>query len=169
MGHRPEDIEAIYRAVPLFKELTAEELEVILDMSRLLRAGPGTVLVREGERGTGMYVLVRGSARVTVSQEDVEDTTLALLERGDTVGELNLIDDSPHSATVTCLEASMVFHTDTRAFNVLRRRGHPAAFKILRAMAPMICERLRLINERERSMRLIERAYLQKAALDRLR
>ena len=123
-----------------------------------------------------MYILVNGAARVTVRQDEIEDTTLAVLGRGDTIGELNLIDSAPHSATVTCAELCTLFHIDSGAFNELRGAGHPAAYKILRAIAPLVCERLRHINGRiaaifadpERSMAEIERAHTRRARLDRL-
>ena len=63
---RQVDYERIYRAVPLFADLDEEELDQILSISRLFRVDPNTALVVEGESGTGMYVLVNGSAQVTV-------------------------------------------------------------------------------------------------------
>jgi len=160
------DYERIYRAVPLFAEFAEEELDQILSISRLFRVEADTALVVEGESGTGMYVLVNGTAQVTVRGDDERETILAVLNRGDIIGELNLIDTAPHSATVTCLEASTLFHIDTTAFNALRAEHCQAAYKVLRATAPIICDRLRQINERiaaiftdpERSMREMARA-----------
>ena len=159
------DYERIYRAVPLFADLNEEELDRILSISRLFRVEANTSLVVEGESGTGMYVLVNGSAQVTVRAGDERETILAVLNRGDVIGELNLIDTAPHSATVTCLEPSTLFHMDTKAFNALRAEHCQAAYKVLRATAPIICDRLRQINERiagifvdpERSMAEIAR------------
>lgn len=160
------DYERIYRAVPLFAEFTEEELDRILSISRLFRVDENTALVVEGESGTGMYVLVNGAAEVTVKGDDACETTLAVLGRGDIIGELNLIDTAPHSATVRCLEASTLFHIDTQAFNALRAEHCQAAYKVLRATAPIVCDRLRQINERiasifedpERSMAEMARA-----------
>ena len=53
-------------------------------------------------------------------------------------------------------------------------KHHPAAFKILRATAPMICDRLRQINERiasifanpQKSMAEMEQVYLRKTELN---
>ncbi|MDP6943775.1 MAG: cyclic nucleotide-binding domain-containing protein [Myxococcota bacterium] len=142
------DYERIYRAVPLFADLTEEELDRILSISRLFRVDEDTALVVQGESGTGMYVLVNGSAKVTVRGEDECETTLAVLNHGDIIGELNLIDTAPHSATVTCMEASTLFHIDTAAFNTLRSEHCQAAYKVLRSAAPIVCDRLRQINER---------------------
>ena len=168
------DYQRIYKAVPIFSDLTEDELADILRISRLFRAAAGTTLVREGESGTGMYILVNGSARVTVRQDEIEDTTLAVLTRGDTIGELNLIDSAPHSATVTCVELCTLFHIDADAFNGLRADGHPGAFKVLRAIAPLVCARLRQINGRiaaifadpERSMAEIEKVRMKRAAME---
>ena len=63
-----------------------------------------------------------------------------------------------------------MFHLDNRAFNALRAEHHPAAFKVLRATAPMICERLRQMNDRiaaifanpQKSMAEMEKVYLRK-------
>jgi len=168
------DHQKIYKAVPLFQALTETELDDILTISRLFRSPAGHHLVTQGEAGKGVFIIVSGSARVSVVDTDDQVTKLATLGRGDAVGELSLIDASPHSATVTCEETCTVFHIDTAAFNALRTKHHPAAFKILRATAPMICDRLRQINERiasifanpQKSMAEMEQVYLRKTELN---
>jgi CRP/FNR family cyclic AMP-dependent transcriptional regulator len=165
------DHEKVYKAVPLFQALSESELNEILAISRLFRSPAGHHLVEQGDSGKGVFIIVNGSASVSVTDEDGDSTTLAVLGRGDAVGELSLIDSSPHSATVTCAEACTVFHVDTRAFNALRAEHNAAAFKILRAVAPMVCERLRQINDRiaaifanpQKSMTEMEKVYLKKS------
>ncbi len=142
------DYQRIYRAVPLFKDLTEAELDAIMEFARLFRADKGTVLVQQGQHGSGLYIVVNGSARVTARDPAGKETTLAIVGRGVTIGELSLIDEAPHSANVICEELCTLLHVDTAGFNKLRAMKHPAAYKLLRATAPMICERLRAINER---------------------
>lgn len=168
------DYRRIYAAVPLFRELSEDELNAILTVSRLFRVDGETVLVRQGESLPGTYVLIDGTARVLVASEEAGETRLATLQRGDVVGELNLIDTAPHSATVVCNDRCTLFHIDPEGFNQLRAEWHLAAFKVLRAIAPTICQRLRRINERiasifahpERSMAEIEQGYLAHAEDD---
>ena len=170
MSSQKVDHQKIYRAVPLFKTRSEEELESILAISRLFRSPEGHHLVEQGEPGKGVFIIINGAAAVTVVDADGESTLLANLSRGDAVGELSLIDSSPHSATVTCTETSTVFHLDTKAFNELRAQHDTAAFKVLRATAPMICERLRQMNDRiagifanpQKSMAEMEKVYLRK-------
>jgi CRP/FNR family cyclic AMP-dependent transcriptional regulator len=169
------DYQRIYKAVPLFRGLDEADLDQLLKISRLFRAAEGTHLVDEGAVGSGMYILVNGSAEVTVKDPDGNDTMLAVLQRGDAIGELSLIDASPHSATVVCTEACTLFHIETQRFNALRSEHNPAVFKVLRAIAPVVCERLRSINERiagifadpQASMKEMERVYLRRSEANR--
>jgi CRP-like cAMP-binding protein len=55
----------------------------------------GTVIVAEGDRGKGFYVIEKGTATVTV--EGLERTTLAA---GAYFGEVAVIDGGPRSATI---------------------------------------------------------------------
>ena len=142
------DYERLYREVPLFDSLSESEIDEVLDISRLLRVETNTRLVVEGQSGTGMYVVVEGRCEVTTAQASGTETFIANLVRGDIIGELNLIDAAPHSATVTTLEPTTLFHINADAFATLRHANSQAAYKILRAVAPIVCERLRLINER---------------------
>ena len=175
MSGKNVDYQRIYKAVPLFRDLSEEEVDELMQASRLFRAGKDTILVKEGMVGTGLYILVNGSAEVKVTDSEGNETLLAVVERGSTIGELSLIDSSPHSATVVCSEPSTLFHIDTASFNRLRTQHSAAAFKVLRAIAPMVCERLRTINDRiagifadpQASMKEIERMYLRKTEANR--
>ena len=142
------DYERLYREIPLFASLTEQELDEVLAISRLLRVEADTKLVVEDQSGTGMYVVVEGRCEVTKAQLRGPDTYIATLARGDIIGELNLIDAAPHSATVTTLEPTTLFHVNATEFATLRSSNSQAAYKILRAVAPIVCERLRIINER---------------------
>ena len=175
MSGQNVDYQRIYKAVPLFRGLSEEEVDELMAASRLFRAGKDTILVKEGMVGTGLYIMVNGSAAVKVADGEGNDTLLAVVERGSTIGELSLIDSSPHSATVICTEPSTLFHIDTATFNRLRSEHSSAAFKVLRAIAPMVCERLRSINDRiatifanpQESMKEIERMYLRRTDANR--
>ena len=83
MSSSQVDHQRIYRAVPLFKSLSEEELDAILKISRLFRSPEGHKLVEQGEAGKGVFIIVNGGASVTIVDEDGESTVLAHLSRGD--------------------------------------------------------------------------------------
>ena len=60
----------------------------------------GTVLFREGETGTTMYVLQAGRVRITKSIKG-EDKMLAILGPGEFFGEMAILNDKPRTATAT--------------------------------------------------------------------
>jgi len=61
---------------------------------------PGTVVVREGQEGKGLYLILTGEVDVT-KVDGSEKVLLATLRAGDCFGEISLIKKSPTTATVT--------------------------------------------------------------------
>lgn len=162
------DFSRIYRIVPLFRALSSEDLEEIIAISHLYRVQRGYVVVREGDPSDGMYVVVKGSAQVQMELHQGDQTRLAVLAPGDVFGEISLLDEAPRSATVIMREDGVLYRVDAAGFQRLRERLRPAAFKVIREIAPIICARLREINARvgelfanpEKGMALMERRYM---------
>lgn len=165
------DYTRIYRIVPLFRALSAEDLDDIVGISHLYRVRRGYVVVKEGDASDGMYVVVRGSAQVQMQLHQGDQTRLAVLMPGDVFGEISLLDRAPRSATVIMREDGVLYRVDADGFQKLREQMRPAAFKVIREIAPVICARLREINARvealfkdpQRGMALMERRYMASA------
>lgn len=138
----------ILKAIPLFQTLKPEELEILVQMSRLLRVRAGVEVVTEGDEGASMYVLVSGSARVTRKLRNGKVIPLSELAAPSVFGEMALIDRFRRSATVTTTTEAILFQIDLAAFNGYRAAHHPAALKVMRELAPLLCARLRQINDR---------------------
>lgn len=86
------------RNVPLFAELTLEDLKQIADITEERRYEGGAVLFREGEEGSEMLLIVEGEVGVYADPADAEP--IARLGKGEVVGEMALLDAAPRSATV---------------------------------------------------------------------
>lgn len=138
----------ILSMIPLFRTLNPDELREIMSMSKLLRVPRGVTVVEEGEEATAMYILVEGKGDVTKRVGGGDKTRLAVLQAPTVFGEMSLIDRAPRSATVTTQSDCVLFQINLRAFNRLRSSYHPAAFKVLREIAPTMCGRLREVNMR---------------------
>ncbi len=102
------------RAVPLFSECSAEELEVLAREARELRLPPESTLTSEGERGEELYVIVEGTAEVRK-----HDRTINRLGPGDFVGEIALFTGARHTATVTTTSHAHLLVLDRPAFHHL--------------------------------------------------
>lgn len=88
----------LVQQVPMFAELSEEQLDKIAALLRPRVAVPGEVLVRRGERGTVMFFLSSGAAEVDLGDHKIR------LGRGDFFGEMALLDPSGRrGADVTAL------------------------------------------------------------------
>ena len=99
----------------------------------------GLVLFREGEPGKEMYVLMQGTAEISVGGDVVEVATPGAL-----LGEMALVDSSARSATVITRSDCKFVAVDGKQFDLLVRESPEFARHVMTVMA----NRLRTMNER---------------------
>ncbi len=90
----------LLRRVPLFSLLTVTQAEVISGAVVKRRFKRGEVLVEQGQKSDALFILLTGRARVMSSDSRGREVILATLSQGDYLGEMSIIDNEPHSATV---------------------------------------------------------------------
>ena len=81
--------------VPIFEDCSMKQLRAIADISKIVEVPERTVLCRVGEPGDEFFVIVDGTALVTVSPQRT-----VRVRPGEFFGEMSLIDGEPRSATV---------------------------------------------------------------------
>lgn len=86
------------RRVPLFKHVQDQRLEALADFAVRVQCEPGELILREGEQGHSLFVLLGGLVRIEKNSERGERVMLAYRRAGDVIGELSLIDEVPRSA-----------------------------------------------------------------------
>lgn len=87
--------------VPLFVDLSKRELQRLAGAAVVRVYDAGDVLVRQGQPGVGLFVILAGGTRVTQQSEGGDLRELGQLGAGEVFGEMSLLDDLPRSATVT--------------------------------------------------------------------
>ena len=90
----------LLRRVPLFTLLTVAQAEVISGAVIKQRFKRGEALVAQGQKSDALFILLTGRARVMTSDSRGREVILATLAPGDYLGEMSIIDNQPHSATV---------------------------------------------------------------------
>lgn len=90
----------LLRRVPLFSLLTVTQAEVISGAVIKRRFKRGETLVEQGHKSDALFILLTGRARVMTSDSRGREVILATLSQGDYLGEMSIIDNEPHSATV---------------------------------------------------------------------
>ena len=90
----------LIRRVPLFSLLTNDQAQGIADSVVKRRFRRGEIVVEHGKKTNTLFILLTGRARVLTADSRGREVILAVLQPGDYVGEMSLIDNQPHSATV---------------------------------------------------------------------
>ncbi|MEP7379785.1 MAG: cyclic nucleotide-binding domain-containing protein [Chloroflexota bacterium] len=89
--------------VPFFAGISAESMERLAEVSGEQEFGAGQFIVRQGQVGTGLYVILSGSVKVLRGSDE-----LIRLRKGDFFGELSVIDQQPRNASVEAAEPTAV-------------------------------------------------------------
>lgn len=101
-------------SIGLFAGMEQQELELLVRCSALRTFAPGQAIVRRGQAGATMFVLVSG--HVAVSLEDQE---LSRLGPGDVFGEMALLTGEARQADVSALEPATCLEVDREAFRIV--------------------------------------------------
>jgi CRP-like cAMP-binding protein len=110
----------LLRTVPLFQGMTESAIAAVADLAEPAEFSPGDVLVRQGDPGETLLVIVAGGA--AVNQNGI---VLRQLASGDFLGEISLIDGGRRTATVTAVDAIHALVVDRAGFDRLMNE-HPA-------------------------------------------
>jgi len=103
---------------PLFRAFSPQQR---VDLARRFTGhdvAPGTDLIREGDVGRGLYVVLSGEVEVLKGEEPFEQT-LATLRAGDVFGEIALLRGTPAMATVRAARPSSVLFLGREYFDRL--------------------------------------------------
>ena len=101
----------LLRSIPMFAALPAPSLEGVARQLVPVEVPPGTVVIREGDRGDRYYAVADGELTVSRSGRVVQ--TLA---HGDGFGEIALIRDVPRQATVTTVKHALLYSLEKESF-----------------------------------------------------
>jgi CRP/FNR family transcriptional regulator, cyclic AMP receptor protein len=85
----------ILGSIPLFDDLTDDELSDVLAVGQEVEFGPGQPIVETGTQAMDFYMVIDGEASLTVPGGRTEN-----LGPGSTFGELAVLDGQPRSASV---------------------------------------------------------------------
>jgi len=127
----------ILRSLDIFKDTHEQEL---IDLAMILEEvfiEPGRKLFSKGDYGNCMYFIVHGQIRIHDG-----DHTLALLEDGEIVGELSLMDSESRSAHATSTQECIILKLDQEPFfDIIMNNAD-----VLKGILKTLCKRLRVMD-----------------------
>lgn len=129
----------VLREIPLFATLTPEELQDLLKGMEKETYPPHTVIFWMDEPGEKLYIIEEGEVRVSYTNKDGKEITLAILGESSFFGELSLLDGGPHTANVRTIKETIVLTIDRVTFYSYLDK-HP---QFSRTLLAVLVDRLR--------------------------
>lgn len=118
--------------LPLFEGLPEEAFQDLVGPMALRQLHDGTEIIREGETGTSLFVLIHGEVDVETSVRG-KGVHLARLHENDFFGEIGFLTGQPRTATIRAIGAVEVLELDRDALTSLINR-YPVIAQRLRAL-----------------------------------
>jgi diguanylate cyclase (GGDEF)-like protein len=137
-------------------------VEELLGSCEIRELVPGDVLLSMGQANRVMYMVLSG--KLSVHLEGPTSEPVAVVEAGETVGELSVMDETPASAFVVASEPSRLLALDETKFWHVIDASHDFAVNLLLLLAA----RLRRNNSTISSTMRLQREYRRNAMIDGL-
>jgi CRP/FNR family transcriptional regulator, cyclic AMP receptor protein len=126
----------------LFDGLGADDLGRLAGISRESSLKANAALFDQGDESDGLYLIVTGIIRIYLTTEDGREVTVSLLEDGEVIGEIALLDGLPRSAGAAALTDTKLIFIPREPFLALLKGSTQLAHQIILTL----CERLRAAN-----------------------
>jgi len=132
---------------PLFQPFAGEERRALVERFRCRDAPAGSVLIAQGMRADGLYVLLSGRAEVLRYDPAGAERTVSTIKPGDFVGEMSLLTGRAAVATVRTSTRALVLHLPTVAFREVIMT-HP---QVLALVGELAADRQSRLDELDRN------------------
>ncbi|MEO6207371.1 MAG: cyclic nucleotide-binding domain-containing protein [Candidatus Limnocylindrales bacterium] len=136
-----DDRTGLLAAAPLLVGVDPAGLERLGDRTVEVAYGPGHVIARQGEVGSGLFIVASGSVRVIRDGQ-----TLATLGPGGFFGELSVLDGLPRTAQVVATVPTVCLALATWEFEAVVHDYPSVALAVMRGLAA----RLRDLTDTDR-------------------
>ena len=135
--------------IPLFADLTEEQLTPLADLAREVNCAQGEYLFREGSAATSLYVLMEGkvSIQVGLTSHPQVITITTLSQPGQLVGWSGVVQPKDYTASAICQADCRLLSFDGEAFMQVLVRDPAMGFAIMCRVANVISGRLRNIQQ----------------------
>ncbi|MGW4104152.1 Crp/Fnr family transcriptional regulator [Streptomyces sp. NPDC004976] len=134
-GPAPRPAEPHWPAASLLGTLSAKTRDQLIRLGRPVRYEGGERLLREGDHGSHVFLLLGGWFKVLATTEDGREALLAVRSGGDIVGELACFDGQPRVATVVAAGAGLAKRITRQDFLAALARHEDAAQAVMGVVA----------------------------------
>lgn len=140
------------QTVPLFSDLSSEQLIMIHSGCKEKAFPKGSVIFLQDEPGQDLYIILSGKIKVSLLNEEGREIVLAVLEKGQFFGELSLLDKKNRSAMITAGNDTTLLILSRKTFlEILEKQP-----VIIKSILSVLADRLRKADERIESLAFMD-------------
>jgi CRP/FNR family transcriptional regulator, cyclic AMP receptor protein len=139
----PSNKLAVLRRHPIFCDLDSEALDQLCRYAKPVSLKRGATIYSKGDPGNSLYVVISGTAKMSISSPDGRSAILNLIGPGEIFGEIALLDGRERTADATANTNCEVFIIDRREFLPFVRSQPALAMKFIE----LLCARLRWTSD----------------------
>lgn len=160
--YRIEDIQ-------LFRDITEDNRKLIADIikdSLVVKAYTGQIVLDANSSGAKLYIVLKGAlgvSRITEDSNQLENTITQYLP-GECVGEISVLDEEIHSATISAISESELLLIEAETLWRLIDESNGVARNLLQ----LLSFRIRAANAQIRSRQKVGEFYRQLSMVDGL-
>ncbi|HEY2940822.1 MAG TPA: Crp/Fnr family transcriptional regulator [Vicinamibacteria bacterium] len=146
------DEREVLRTVPIFSELSDEDIASLAHLALRKRYPKDTVVFFENEEGDFFFTILEGRIKVTILGDDGREVILSVLGPGDFFGEMALLDNEPRSATAIAVEESELLSLHRNDFQSVLNDNKSITSALIRVLSA----RLRRANHQISTLALLD-------------
>jgi len=134
------------KLIGFFNSFSDHELDDFSAIAEVLSTNEMELVIRENEEGKGLYFVVKGNFEVVKKIDEKKYKRLHKLNRGDFFGEMSILNDEKHSASIISRTLGTLIFISKKAFNGLSASNSRFSLKIMKELATILSQRLRHMN-----------------------
>jgi CRP-like cAMP-binding protein len=167
-GNQQQDVSVLSAAKRGLVYLTPNDWALIADKAARLKFKPGDLLVHQGKRTHGMYLLLKGTAAVQIPSMGAH----VWINPGEACGEISFLDELPATANVVAKEEVEAYYLDRQTLQSVFELFPHLGSRFYQSLAAILSRRLReLIGPAPEKAALVKqdpsKAELSKAELSK--
>lgn len=132
---------------PLLANFNANELALLSSFGDSRSYQPGDIVIRQGDENDHLYLVLKGKLEV-LQEVDGADRVVAVLEAGDSLGEVSIFDPGPASATVRAGSEAEVWLITRDSLERLHTANPKVAYRLLTRITTCLSKRMRDMNDK---------------------
>jgi len=137
-----KELENLISEIPVFNALDSEDTHILAQYLFPKELPMGGLVCKEGQHGNFLSFVTSGELEI-VKTLDNKEAVISIISKGDSLGEMALIDGLTRSATVRACKISTILILRRDDFNDLLEKHPTVGIKILKGIARLLSLNLR--------------------------